>query len=106
MALTQYPVLRIPIDDAPFRVECDSSDFANGAILSQYIDEKWHPVDYRSRMLSETERDYEIHDKELMAVMDSLSDWRQYLLGARCTFEIWMDHQNLQDFRKPQKLNC
>ena len=37
--------------------------------------------------------------------MDSLSDWRQYLLGARCTFEIWTDHQNLQYFRKPQKLN-
>ena len=58
-------------------------DFANGTILSQYIDGKWHPVAYRSRMLSETERNYEIHDKELMAVMDSLADWRQYLLGAK-----------------------
>ena len=38
-----------------------------GAILSQYIDEKWHPVAYRSRTLSEMERNYEIHDKELMA---------------------------------------
>ena len=87
-------------------VECDSSDFANGVIISQYIDGKWHPVTYRSRTLSEMERNYEIHDKELMAVMDSLSDWRQYLLGARWTFEIWTDHQNLQYFRKPQKLNC
>ena len=58
----------------PFRVECASSDFTNRAILIKYIDEKWHPVAYRSRMLSETERNYEIHDKELMAVMDSLSD--------------------------------
>ena len=94
MALIQYPVLRIPIDNAPFRVECDSSDFANGAILSQYIDEKWHPVTYKFRTLSETERNYEIHDKELMAVMDSLADWRQYLLCARHTFEIWTEHQN------------
>ena len=86
-------------------MECDSSDFANGAILSQYIDKKWHSVVYMSRMLSETERNYQIHDRELMAVMDSLADWRQYLLGARCTFEIWTDHQNLQYFRKPQKLN-
>ena len=85
--------------------ECDSSDFANGDILSQCIDEIWHPVAYRSRTLSETERNYEIHNKELMAVMDSLADWRQYLLGAKCTFEIWTDHQNLQYFRKPQKLN-
>ena len=74
-------------------------------ILSQHIEGKWHPVAYRSRTLSETEMNYEIHDKELMAVMDSLADWRQYLLGARCTFEIWTDHQNLQYFRKPQKLN-
>ena len=102
----QYPILRIPIDDAPFRVECDSSDYANGAILSQFIDGKWHPVAYRSRTLSETERNYEIHDKELLAIMDSLSDWRQYLMGAQHRFEIWTDHKNLQYFRKPQKLNC
>ena len=104
-ALVQYPILRIPIDDAPFRVECDSSDYANGAILSQFIDSKWHPVAYRSRTLSETEHNYEIHDKELLAIMDSLSDWRQYLMGAQHRFEIWTDHKNLQYFRKPQKLN-
>ena len=40
-----------------------------------------------------------------MVVMDSLLDWRQYLLGARHTFEVWTDHQNLQHFRKPQKPN-
>ena len=60
---------------------------------------------YRSRTLPETERNHEIHDKEFVAVMDLLADWRQYLLGAKCTFEVWMDHQNLQCFRKPQKLN-
>ena len=42
-------------------------DFANGAVLSQYIDEKWHLLAYRSRMLSKTKRNYEIHDKELLA---------------------------------------
>ena len=100
-----YPVLRIPVNDAPFRVECDSSDFANGAILSQFIDGHWHPVAYRSRTLSDTERNYEIHDKEMMAIIDSLQDWRQYLMGADTIFEIWSDHLNLQYFRKPQKLN-
>ena len=63
VALTQYPVLRIPIDDGPFKVECDSSDYVNGAILSQCINERWHLVAYRSRTLSEMERNYEIHDK-------------------------------------------
>ena len=61
-ALSSYPILRIPIDDAPFRVECDSLDFANGAILSQIIEGKWHPIAYCSRTLSETERNYEIYD--------------------------------------------
>ena len=74
-ALTSYPILRIPIDNAPFRVECNSSDFANGAILSQFIEGKWHPITYRSRTLSETGRNYEIYDKELMAITDSLQDW-------------------------------
>ena len=60
---------------------------------------------YRSRTLSETERNYEIHDKELLAIMDSLSDWRQYLMGAQHKFEVWTNHKNLQYFRKPQKLN-
>ena len=104
-ALMTYPVLRIPVNDAPFRVECDSSDFANGAILSQFIDNQWHPVAYRSRTLSDTERNYEVHDKEMMAIIDSLQDWRQYLMGADTVFEIWSDHLNLQYFRQPQKLN-
>ena len=41
----------------------------------------------------------------MMAIMDSLDEWRQYLLGAEEPVEIWTDHQNLQYFRKPQKLN-
>ena len=41
----------------------------------------------------------------MMAIMDSLTEWRQYLMGSKEPFEIWTDHQNLQYFRKPQKLN-
>ena len=41
----------------------------------------------------------------MMAIMDSPSEWHQYLMGAREPFEIWTDHQNLQYFQKPQKLN-
>ena len=99
-------VLLIPRDDQPFRVEADSSDYANGAVLSQKIDGKWRPVAFRSRSLNETERNYQIYDKEMMAIMDSLMEWRQYLLGAKYPVEVFTDHQNLQYFRKPQKLNC
>ena len=98
-------VLAIPLDNGKFRVEADSSDYANGAVLSQQVDGKWRPIAFRSRSLNEVERNYEIYDKEMMAIMDSLSEWRQYLMGAREPFEIWTDHQNLQYFRKLQKLN-
>ena len=100
------PVLAIPNDHGAFRIEADSSDFATGAILSQkQVDGKWKPVAFISHALNPTERNYKIYDKEMLAIMRALSDWRQYLLGAREVFEIHTDHKNLQYFRKPQKLN-
>ena len=103
--IIKAPVLVIPNDDDPFRVECDASDFAIGAVLSQRQGDKWHPVAFLSKAMNATERNYEIYDKELLAVMTSLDEWRQYLMGARHTFEILTDHKNLEYFRKPQKLN-
>jgi len=99
------PILTIPVDNAPYQLEADSSDYASGAVLSQKVDDKWHPITYMSKALNETEQNYEIYDKEMLAIMNTLSEWRQYLMGASETFEIWTDHQNLQYFRKPQKLN-
>ena len=54
-------VLMIPFDDAPFRMEVDTSDYAIGGILSQKVNNKWQPVAYMSQVLSETERNYEIY---------------------------------------------
>ena len=67
--------LTIPHDEGQFRVEADSSEFANGAVLSQNLNGKWYPVAFRSRALNEVERNYEIYDKEMMAIMDSLDEW-------------------------------
>ena len=68
---TSAPVLMTPADDQPFHIEADSSDFATGAVLSQLSaeDGKWHLVAYYSKSLSETERNYEIHDKEMLAII-------------------------------------
>ena len=103
--ICEEPVLAVPMDKGQFRVEADSSNFANGAILSQFINSKWRPIAFRSQSLSQTERNYEIYDKEMLAIMAALDEWRPYLLGAAQPFEIWTDHLNLQYFRKPQKLN-
>jgi hypothetical protein len=47
----------------------------------------------------------DIYDKELLAIMYALDEWRPYLLHAAEPFEIWTDHKNLTYFRQPQKLN-
>ena len=75
-------VLMIPVDNAPYRLEADSSDYASGAVLSQRVDDKWHPIAYMSKALNETQWNYEIYDKEMLAIMTALDEWRQYLLGA------------------------
>ena len=51
------------------------------------------------------ERNYKIYDKELLAIVEVLMKWRQYLLDAIELFEIWMDHKNLKYFKEPHKLN-
>jgi len=106
-AITSAPVLTMPTDDLPFRVEADSSDYATGAVLSQeQRDGKWHPVAFISRSLNDVERNYNIFDKEMLAIMRSLQEWRHYLMGARHTFEILTDHKNLEYFCTAKNLNC
>jgi hypothetical protein len=105
--VTSAPVLTTPTDYQPFRIEADSSDFTTGAILSQLSseDEKWHPVAYYSKSLSETERNYEIHDKEMLAIIQALDEWQHFLEGATHKVEIWTDHKNLEYFMSAKKLN-
>jgi len=68
-------------------------------------DELWRPVAFISKSLSDTERNYEIHDKKMLAVVRCLEAWRHFLEGATIKFEIWTDHKNLEYFMKVQKLN-
>ena len=103
--ISSEPVLAIPRDEGQFRVEADASDYATGAVLSQEQDGKWHPIAFLSKSLNEPERNYEIYDKEMLAIMTALEEWRQYLLGTTEPFEIWTDHQNLTYFREARKLN-
>ena len=99
------PILAIPLDDAPFRIEADSSGYATGAVLSQLQDGQWRLVSFSSKSLSDVERNYDIHDRELLSIMRALSDWRKYLHGSTIPFEIHSDHKNLQYFLTSQKLN-
>jgi len=75
-AVTTAPVLVSPQESDPFRIEVDSSDFTTGAVLSQQsmTDGKWHPVAFYSKSLSSVERNYEIHDKEMLAIIHALEE--------------------------------
>ena len=88
------------------RMEVDASDYTTGDVLSmEYEDGKWRLVVFLSKSLNETERNYEIHDKEMLAIIRGLENWRHLLEGMQFKFEIWTDHKNLKYFMRVQKLN-
>ena len=105
--ITSAPILTLPDNSRPYRVEADSSDFTTRAVLSQQNleDDKWHPVAFLSKSLSPVERNYEIHNKEMLAIVRALEEWRHFSEGAEHQFEIWMDHKNLEYFMSAKKLN-
>jgi hypothetical protein len=105
--VTSAPVLVLPDDNLPFRLEADRSGIATGVVLSQQSvdDNAWHPVTSLSKALNPVERNYEIHDTEMLAIIQGLEEWRHYLEGVRHPVEIWTDHKNLKYFQVAQKLN-
>ena len=103
---TKEPVLAAPDIDKKMRMEVDASDYAmGGVLLMECEDGLWRPVAFLSKSLNETERNYEIHDKEMLAIIRGLEAWRHLLEGAQSKFKIWTDHKNLEYFMKVQKLN-
>ena len=76
MAVTTALILASPQDSEPFYIKADSSDFTSGAVLSQQLpgEEKWHQVASYSKSLSPVERNYEIHDKEMLAIIYALEE--------------------------------
>ena len=100
------PLLRHPNLEKPFYVEADSSDFALGAALLQYQEDgNLYPVAFFSRKLSSSEINYEVHDKELLAIVAAFRNWRRFLEGALHEIVIFSDHKNLQYFTKSRVLN-
>ena len=87
-------------------MEVDASDYATGRVLSMECeDELQRPVAFLSKLLTETERNYEIHNKEMLVIIRGLEKQRHLLEGICFKFEIWTDHKNLEYFMKAQKLN-
>jgi len=103
---TTKPILAALDLDKEFRIEADTLNYATGGVLSMKGPNKlWRPVAFISKSLSDTERNYEIYDKEMLAVVRCLEAWRHFLEETMTRFEIWTDHKNLEYFMKVQKLN-
>ena len=103
---TKEPVLAAPNIDKKMRMKMDALDYTmGGVLLMECKDGLWRPVVFLSKSLNETERNYEIHDKEMLAIVRGLEVWKHLLKEAQFKFEIWTDYKNLEYFIKAQKLN-
>jgi len=99
-------VLTAPDLDKKMRIEVDALDYAMGGVLSMEGEDRlWKLVAFLSKSLNKTERNYEIHDKKMLAIIRGLEAWKHLLEEAQFKFEIWTDHKNLEYFIKAQKLN-
>jgi len=103
---TSAPILAHLDAQKPVIIETDAYDFTIGAVLSQRDDERrLHPVAFHSRKFQPAEINYEIHDKELLAVVDAFKHWRRYCEGAAHQIQVFSDHQNLEYFTTTKVLN-
>jgi hypothetical protein len=104
--VTTEPILVLPDESRPYRLEADSSKQATEAVLSQQgMDGKWRPVAFYSKSLNNIQQNYMIHDKEMLAIVRALEEWQHFLKGAQHPVEIWTDHKNLEYSQKSHKLN-
>src|SRR5258706_1749239 len=98
-AITSAPTLTFPSRSSLFHLECDASNFAMGAILlQQQEDGLFHLIGFMSKSFSDMERNYQIHDKEMLVIMCALEEWRHFLKGSNQKFKIHTDHKNLSYF--------
>ena len=68
-------------------------------------DDKRHPVGFYSTTLTPAERNYDIYDLELLAIVKLLRHWRPLLAGSPHKIKVFSDHMNLQYWRDPQKIS-
>ncbi|KAI2649864.1 Transposon Tf2-11 polyprotein [Labeo rohita] len=101
------PVLHHPDPEHLFTVEVDASSIGVGAVLSQAVGDSsvLHPCAFFSRKLSPAEQNYDIGNRELLAIKLALEEWRHWLEGATHPFTIITDHKNLQYLREARRLN-
>ncbi len=104
--VTANPILAHANLKDQFELEVDASGYAVGAVLLQCKEDgKKHPLGYYSATLNEAQRNYDIYDLELLAIVMPLKNWRPLLAGSPHKIIIYSDHLNLQYWRTPQRIS-
>ena len=103
---TKELVLAVLDLDKKMRMKVDILDYVTEEVLFiEYEDRKWKHVAYLSKSLSKIERNYKIYNKEILAVIRGLENWKHLLKGTKFKFKVWTDYKDLEYFIKVQKLN-
>lgn len=104
--ITSAPVLLMPDMSRPFRIECDASDYAVGAVLLQQdpaYNDDWKPVAFISKKLSDAERNYPTQERELLAILFACKTWRCFVEGTH--YEVYTDHRPLKFYKSSSKVS-
>lgn len=101
----QAPILIHFDSNVPSYLETDASDYVSAGVLSQEgKNGVLHPVAYFSKKMTPAECNYEIHDKELLAIIRSFEQWRPELEGTGTPVKVLTDHKGLEYFMSTKKL--
>ena len=86
----------MPDQTRPFQIKTDALKYATRAVLTQ-LDSNGdrHPISFISKTFLPAERNYEIYDRELLAIIYALEEWQHYIQGSSHTTIILSDHKNL-----------
>jgi hypothetical protein len=103
---SQEPILAMWDPDRPTHLEVDASWYAMGGVLLQKLEDNlWHPIAILSQSMIEAEQNYEIYNKEMLAIVRALEDWWwHYLKSLPQIFNIISDHRNLEYRHTAQNL--
>lgn len=100
------PVLVQADLNRPYFVEVDASDSGVAAILSQQVEGKMHPCVSFSQRLSSAEWNYDVGDRELLAIKLALEEWQHWLEAGENPVVVWTDHKNLAYLQAAKHLNA
>jgi hypothetical protein len=100
--VTEEPVLIQPDQKKQFKIEVDASNYAIGAVLMQKSDKNiLHPVAFFSKTMNDAQRNYNVYNRELLALVETFRHWRHYLHSAAHQIKVHTDHANLLYWKNP-----